>query len=201
MGDSPTVMIQCVGSRDEARPWCSRVCCPQAVKNALWAKRLSPEARLYVLHRDVRTFGPADPFYHEARAAGVAFVRFGAERKPAVSANADGITVKVFDCDLGEEISIDARRLVLSAGIEPRGQAGALAELLGVALDRDGFFLEADADLKPMDFGREGVYLCGLAHGPKPVGETVCQALAAAGRAAAFLSGGRPQTRSGARDD
>ncbi len=190
-GHDAVVMVQCVGSRNAAHPWCSRVCCGQAVRNALAAKHLLPQMPVYILHRDIRTFGFRDAIYREAREAGVHFIRFADDGAPAVDTRDEALLVEVFDIDLGEKVSIDAGRVVLSVGIVPRQGAGALAELLGVPLAGDGFFCPTDIKVKPVDFEREGVYLCGLAAGPAFYREVVAQALAAAGRAAVFvLSGG-----------
>jgi len=182
------VMIQCVGSRDEKRPYCSRVCCSQAVKNALEAKRLSPDTPVYVLYRDVRTYGFKEALYRRAREAGVLFIRYTPERRPEVTVGGDALGVKVFDNDLQEEVLLRAGTVVLSAGVVPDADAGEVSRLLELPVTEDGFFLEADETVRPVDFPSEGVYLCGLAHGPKLLDESVSQALAAAGRAATILA-------------
>ena len=181
-------MIQCVGSRDDSRPYCSRVCCSEAVKNALESKRRSPETPVYILYRDVRTYGFKEELYRKAREAGVLFIRYTPERKPEVTAAGDGLMIRVFDHDLGEEVEFAVGTLVLSAGIVPRPDAGEVARLMKLPLTQDGFFLEAHMKLRPVDFATEGVYLAGLAHGPKLFDESAAQALAAAGRAATVLS-------------
>jgi len=184
----PVVMIQCVGSRDDERPYCSRVCCSEAVKNALEVKRISPEMPVLVLFRDVRTYGFKEEFYRQAREAGVLFIRYTPEKKPVVSVSDTGVSVKVFDNDLGEEVSIDAGTLVLSAAIVARADRAELAQLLKLPLTQDGFYLEAHMKLRPVDFATDGIYLAGLAHGPKLFDESIAQALAAAGRAATVLA-------------
>ncbi len=182
--EGPLVMIQCVGSRNQAHPWCGRICCAQAVKNALAAKRLRPDLPIAILHRDVRTFGRLDLLYHEARAMGVRFVRFAADEPPAVETNADGLVIKAVDCDLAGEVTLGAARLVLSAGVMPQKDSIAVGELFGVASGAYGFLQGYG---KAVDIVRPGVYLCGMVHGPLFAHEAACQALSAAGRAAAFL--------------
>ncbi len=181
-------MIQCVGSRDDERPYCSRVCCTEAVKNALEARRLSPGTPVYVLFRDVRTFGFKEDYYRKAREAGVLFIRYDADRKPVVEPGEASAKVTVFDTDLNEELVRDAGTVVLSAGIVARDDRGEVAEAFKLPLNSDGFFLEAHMKLRPVDFATDGLYLAGLAHGPKLFDEAVAQALAAAGRAATVLS-------------
>ena len=182
------VMIQCVGSRDEEHMYCSRVCCGQAVKNALKLKELNPKARIYVLHRDVRTYAAQELKYKEAREKGVQFLRYEPEQGPEVS-EADGkLRVKAPDLSLGATLNIDADLVVLSAGIVPDETAAELGQLLKVSLDRDGFFLEAHLKLRPLDFASEGIFLGGLAHSPKHIDESISQARGAASRAADILS-------------
>ncbi len=186
-GTLTVVMLQCVGSRDEERPYCSRVCCTQAVKNALRLKELSPAAAVYVLCRDVRTYGFREGFYTRARQQGVVFVRHGADRKPVVSRNGEGLTVQVWDQTLGVPLAIPADLVALSTGLVAHDDSKALAQLLKIPLNKDGFFLEAHLKLRPVDFATDGVFLAGLAHSPKAVDETVVQAQAAATRAATVL--------------
>ncbi len=197
------VMIQCVGSRDvreprandESRPYCSRVCCSHAIKNALKLKELNPEVRVYVLYRELRTYGFHELYYREARDKGVVFIRYELPDKPRVEASSrgsargaagEGLRVHLSEPILGQEIALDADLLVLSTGIAPHDN-GALSEVLGVPLDEDGFFQEAHPKMRPLDFLREGVFLCGLAHSPRLIDETICQAKGAAVRAAALL--------------
>jgi heterodisulfide reductase subunit A len=181
------VMIQCVGSRDENRPYCSRVCCSHAIKNALKLKELNPETRVVVLYREIRTYGFHELYYQEARDKGVIFVRYELPDKPSVEATGDGLRVRLTEPILGQEITFDADLLVLSTGIAPHDNA-ALSEILGVPLDEDGFFQEAHSKMRPLDFLREGVFLCGLAHSPRFIDEAISQAKGAAVRAAALLS-------------
>jgi heterodisulfide reductase subunit A-like polyferredoxin len=189
-GDQPAktvVMIQCVGSREADHPYCSRVCCADAIKNALKIKALSPETNVYVLYRDIRTYGFKESYYTRARQQGVVFVRYDEGRKPEVSRNGKGLNVTVYDQTLGMPIIISADWVVLSAGIHPQEDNRKIAQFLKVPLNSDGFFLEAHMKLRPVDFMTDGVFLCGLAHSPKSIDESILQAQAAAARAASVL--------------
>jgi heterodisulfide reductase subunit A len=182
------VMIQCVGSRDQSHPYCARVCCGTAIKNALRLKERNPKARVYVLCRDVRVYGLNERWYRRARERGVVFLRYQEDRKPQVHLEDGRLVVQARDDILGRTLSLPADALVLSAGIEPNADNRALSQLLKVPLDADGFFLEAHVKLRPVDFATEGVFVCGLAHYPKHLGESIAQARAAAARAATILS-------------
>ena len=181
-------MIQCVGSRDSERPYCSRVCCADAIKNALWIKTLSPQTNVYVLYRDIRTYGFKEEYYTRARQQGVVFVRYDGDRKPEVTRNGKGLQVSVFDQTLGMPFMIAADAVVLSAGIQPHDDNRQLAQLIKVPLNSEGFFLEAHMKLRPVDFMTDGIFLCGLAHSPKNIEESILQAQAAAARATAILA-------------
>lgn len=190
-GDAPkrVVMIQCVGSRDSERPYCSRVCCGTAVKNALRIKEKDPSAQVYVLYRDIRTYQYRELYYRKARELGVMFVHFPDEQYPEVSQNGNGLEVRVFDTVLGETLTLETDALVLSAAIIPDREANrALAEQMKISMNEDGFFMEAHIKLRPVDFANEGIFLCGLAHSPKYTEENLTQARAAAGRVACILS-------------
>ncbi|MBI3945105.1 MAG: FAD-dependent oxidoreductase [Armatimonadetes bacterium] len=182
------VMIQCVGSRDEEHVYCSRVCCTEAVKNALRLKRLNPEAQVTVLYRDVRTYGTREVAYRKAREAGVLFVRYEPESKPVVRAENGRLEVTVTDPVLGRPLRLTPDALVLSSAVRAHPSAPDVAQKLKIPLDADGFFLEAHLKLRPLDFASDGMYLCGLAHSPKPIEETITQARGAAARAAVILS-------------
>ena len=181
------VMIQCVGSRNEQNENCSRICCQSAVKNALHLKRLNPEAQIYVLYRDMRTYGLLEEFYTEARRQGVIFIRFEPDAAPQATAAADGIAVRVRDHVLQRDIEILADRLVLSAGMAAADTAD-ISGIMKLNRNPEGFFIEAHVKLRPVDMPSEGVYLCGTAHGPKLISEAIAQAQAAAARAATLLS-------------
>ena len=213
------VMIQCVGSRDEEHPYCSRICCTEAIKNALAIKERSPETEVYILYRDIRTFGFKERYYREARRKGVVFLQYDQDQKPEVKAveaaptpgpspnsgggesfpprvggdrggaGGDGrLQVNVTVQPEGEVFTLDADLVVLSAGIEPNVDNEALARLLKAPLNEDGFFLEAHVKLRPLDFAADGVYLCGMAHSPRFLDETIAQAQGAAVRAVSLLS-------------
>ena len=186
------VMIQCVGSRDEAHPYCSRICCTQALKNALAIKRPSPDTQVVVLYRDLRSYGFREQLYREAREAGVIFLEYDATMKPEVSADGGGrLQVRVAVQPENDVIALSPDWLVLSTGIEPEPGNAALAQLLKVPLNEDGFFLEAHVKLRPVDFAAEGIFLAGLAHSPRFIEETIAQAQAAAVRAVSLLA--KPQ--------
>jgi heterodisulfide reductase subunit A len=182
------VMVQCVGSRNADHPYCSRVCCADAIKNALRIKTLSPETHVYVLYRDIRTYGFKESYYTKARQHGVVFVRYEEQRKPEVSQNSHRLEVVVFDQTLGSPLKIPADWVVLSAGIHPHEDNRKIAQFLKVPLNSEGFFLEAHMKLRPVDFMTDGVFLCGLAHSPKTIEESILQAQAAAARAATILA-------------
>ncbi|MHC4403416.1 MAG: FAD-dependent oxidoreductase [Planctomycetota bacterium] len=186
-GLKSVVMIQCVGSREEEHPYCSRVCCQEAVKNSLAIKEANPQAQVYVLFRDVRTYGFDEIHYQRAREAGVTFLRFDPDDKPQVSTDG-GLRVTVTDDVLGRPVELTPDLLVLSAGIRPHGQSEAVSRALKVPLNADGFFLEAHMKLRPLDFGSDGVFLAGLAHAPKSMAESISQAKGAAARAATVIS-------------
>jgi len=182
------VMIQCVESRDDERPYCSRVCCSAAIKNALKYKEINPEATVHILYRDVRTYGLKELRYREAREKGVVFCRYDAEEKPALSTENGALAVAVNEHILGRRLILKPDLVVLSSGVAPNPENKALSQMLKVPLGPDGFFLEAHVKLRPVDFATDGVFVCGLAHYPKDLSEAIAQAKAAAGRAATVLS-------------
>ena len=192
VGCDNLVMIQCVGSRNGERPYCSRVCCNQAIKNALKLKEIKPEMNIYIFYRDMRTYGFYEEYYQEARQKGVIFLRYDPEDKPEVrQERKDGrylIRVEGKDPVLGEKVAIDADILALGVAMVPPEEARELAMLYKVPLNEDGFFLEAHVKLRPVDFATDGVFLCGLAHAPKSIEESIAQAKAAASRATTILS-------------
>ncbi|MFA6133515.1 MAG: CoB--CoM heterodisulfide reductase iron-sulfur subunit A family protein [Phycisphaerae bacterium] len=181
-------MIQCVGSRDSEHGYCSRVCCSEAIKNAIRLKQLSPRTNVYVLYRDMRTYGLKERYYRQAREAGVMFVRFENDAKPAVQRSGGDLSLRVQDDILGATLEMKPDLLVLSTGIVANADNKGLSQLLKVPLEGDGFFLEAHVKLRPVDFATDGVFVCGLSHYPKDISETIAQARAAAGRAATVLS-------------
>ncbi len=181
------VFIQCVGSREPERPYCSKVCCTHTVKSAVQLKKMNPEMDVVVLYRDIRTYGQRETLYREARRQGVIFIRYDLEQKPAVMKSADAIAVTVRDPILGRDILIHADLLVLASAIVPGDNTG-LAQMFKLSLNEDGFFMEAHAKLRPVEFATEGVFVAGMAHYPKPIEESMAQAKAAASRASVVLS-------------
>ncbi|MBN1315143.1 MAG: CoB--CoM heterodisulfide reductase iron-sulfur subunit A family protein, partial [Anaerolineales bacterium] len=182
------VMIQCVGSRDDKHPYCSRICCSEAVKNALETKRRNPQAQVAILYRDIRTFGFKEDLYREARQNGVVFMEYDPDKKPVVQQKNGKVTVQLAIQPEDETVILEADKVVLSAGIEPLPDNEKLAQLIKVPLDQDGFFLEAHVKLRPLDFAADGIYLCGLAHSPRFIDETIAQAKGAAIRAVTLLA-------------
>jgi heterodisulfide reductase subunit A-like polyferredoxin len=181
------VMIQCVGSRNQEFPNCSRICCQNAVKNALHIKTLNPEAEVYVLYRDIRTYGELEVFYRQARRQGVHFFRFNHEAPPQASSQDGRLTVTFTDQVLQRDLILPADLLVLSAGMRP-ADTEELSDIVKLPRNPDGYFMEAHVKLRPVDMANEGIYVCGTAHGPKLISEAVAQAMAASARAATFLS-------------
>jgi heterodisulfide reductase subunit A len=182
------VMIQCVGSRNKERPWCSRVCCTNAVKNAIKVKEASPKTPVYVLYRDLRTYGFKEDYYRKAAEMGVTFLRFEDDKLPVVKATKGGLKINVEEMTTGETIQLTAERLVLSSAILPREDNEVFAQFLKVPISKDGFFLEAHMKLRPVDFATEGVYLAGMCHSPKFTDESIAQAVGAVARATTILS-------------
>ena len=184
-----TVFIQCVGSRCEERPWCSKVCCNHTVMDAITLKQANPSANIFVLYRDVRTFGLNEPYYEQARRLGVIFARYEPEDPPVVEVGKK-IIVRAKDLVLGGSINLEADSLVLAAAVIPNDHNKELARLFKVSTNEDGYFLEAHMKLRPVDFATDGVFLAGLAHYPKPLDETIAQAEAAGSHAAQVLARG-----------
>jgi heterodisulfide reductase subunit A len=187
-GAQCAVFIQCVGSREPERPYCSRVCCSHSVESALELKKINPDMDVYVLYRDLRTYGLRENLYKEAREKGVIFIRFDLENKPQVVQDAGGaLTVTVRDHILGLPMHLHPDVLTLASAIIVKDQEK-LAQLFKVPLTNDGFFLEAHMKLRPVDFATDGVFVAGLAHYPKPMDEAIAQAQAAAARASVVLA-------------
>jgi heterodisulfide reductase subunit A-like polyferredoxin len=183
--------VQCVGSRGEDRDelYCSRTCCSQAVKNALLIKRVNPSAEVYVIHRDLRTYGFREDAYREARERGVVFVRRDDGKAPRISEAADGRPlVAVADSDLSADLLIPVDLVVLSTAAVPSAGVATLANRTKVTLNEDGWFVETHAKLAPMDLTSQGIFLCGGAHAPKSIAESLLQAEGAAARAATILA-------------
>jgi len=182
------VMIQCVGSRNDEAPYCSRVCCSNAVKNAIEIKKRDPKAQVYVLHKDIRTYGFRELMYKEAGQLGVKFIRFPENKMPEMTMEGTAMKVLVDDTILGAPVQLSPDMLVLSVGIRPNEDNDNLAKMFKVPLSKDKFFLEAHMKLRPVDFATSGIYLAGLAHWPKFLDESIAQASGAAARAMTVIS-------------
>jgi heterodisulfide reductase subunit A len=180
-------MIQCVGSRNEENPNCSRICCQGAVKSALQLKKINPETEVLILYRDMRTYGLLEDYYLEARTQGVHFVRFDLERLPEVKNDNGALSITFVDHVLDLPVTQPVDAVILSAGVRAN-DTEELASLLKVPRNAAGFFIEAHPKLRPVDFASEGIFLCGMAHSPKLISESIAQAQAAASRAGAFLA-------------
>ena len=183
------VMIQCVGSRDKTHPYCSAICCNQAIKNALKIKEINPDANVTILYRDVMTYGFSEDYYALARDRGIAFIHYSPDHKPRVEDLDGNLRVTAHDPLMKKNLIIEADLLALSTAMVPY-ENKALIEQLKVPLSADEFFLESHAQLKPVDSYVDGIYLCGMAQFPKPVDECIAQAKAAASKAAILLSKG-----------
>jgi len=181
------VMIQCVGSREKERPYCSRICCSQALKNALRLKEENPEIEVSVLYRDMMSYGFKEEYYTQAREKGVTFIRYELDSKPEVSQEEGGLVVEVAEPVLGGRLVLEPDLVVLSPAVVSSGNTS-LAQILGVNLNEDGFFQEAEVKFRPVDFLTEGIFVCGLAHSPRGIEESIAQAQAAAQRAVSVLA-------------
>ena len=181
------VFIQCVGSREPDRPYCSRVCCTHSIENALELKKRNLGMSIFILYRDIRTYGEREYLYKEAREKGIIFIRYSLESKPQVKTAKDSIKVTVLDHILGRPIEIDTDLITLASAIIPNRDEK-LANFFKVPLNDDGFFIERHAKLGPSDFATDGVFLCGMAHYPKPIDEAIAQGRAAASRAITLLA-------------
>jgi heterodisulfide reductase subunit A len=183
------VMIQCVGSRIPERPYCSRICCSVAVKNALKIKESNPDIEVTLLYRDIRTFGMMEQYYTQARNLGITFVRYDLDSKPELSLQDGSLQIKVKDKVLHEQVSLRPDLVVLASAIIPY-ENEPLAKMLKVPLTSSGFFLEAHMKLRPVDFATDGIFLAGMAHYPKSISESIAQADAAVARATAAMAKG-----------
>jgi len=186
------VMIQCVGCRNEDRNYCSKICCTHAIKNALKLKEKNPQMDVYILFRDMRTYGFAEDYYRKASEEDVKFVRFEPEAAPQLEAVVEEgkpvLRVTVLDPVMSKQLALDADYLVLSAATIPSATTQDIESLFKVPLSPDGFFKEAHVKLRPLEFATDGVYLCGMAQYPKHISESISQAYGAAGRALTLLS-------------
>jgi heterodisulfide reductase subunit A-like polyferredoxin len=182
------VFIQCVGSRCDERPYCSKICCSASVRLAERLKELNPRVKTYILYRDLRTYGLLEKYYTASRRSGTIYVRYDPDAKPVVEAAGDKLKIVVRDEVIGQDLTIQADLLTLAAAIDPGESTRALGQLFKVTVNSSGYFVEAHMKLRPVDFTTEGVFLAGLAHYPKPIDEALAQATAAAQRASIILS-------------
>lgn len=181
------VMIQCVGGRNDERPYCSRVCCKTAVKNAILIKEQRPDAKIAVLYRDMQMFGVKnEEMFRTSKAKGVRYMHYDPDRPPEVASD----HVRVYHSLLGRELKPPADLVVLSTPMVSNEDAGTISQLLRVPIDENGFFLEGHVKLKPLDFATDGIYLCGSARFPSNIRGAVSQGLGAAARASIPLSKG-----------
>lgn len=180
--------IQCVGSREEGHPYCSKVCCTHSVQSAIALKKENPERSVYILYRDLRTYGQREGLFREARRLGVIFINYELHGKPRVEQNGQELEVGVWDHILHAPLKLIVDLVILAVAIRPSPVALAVARLYKVPLEGNGFFQEAHAKLRPVDCIADGVFVAGLAHYPKPLEESVAQAMGAAARAAAILA-------------
>jgi heterodisulfide reductase subunit A len=181
------VFIQCVGSRVPERPYCSKICCTSSIKSAIRLKEINPRMNVYIVYRDMRPYGLREDLYREARTRGIFFVRYDFDKDFDVLKNQSDVEVTFTDSVLGRRIKLKTDLLVLASAVVPE-KDNPLAKFYKLTQNEDGFFAEAHVKLRPVDFATDGVFLCGLAHSPKPIDESITQAQAAAARAVTLLS-------------
>ena len=181
------VFIQCVGSRIPERPYCSKTCCTHSVQNALKLKELNPEMDIFILYRDMRTYGLREDLYRDAREKGIQFMRYDFDKELTVDRDKEDIRIRFTDTTIRRKMEIRPDLLVLATAMVPQKE-NPLAQMFKITLNDDGFFVEAHVKLRPVDCATDGVFICGLAHAPKPVDESIAQAQAAATRAVTLLA-------------
>jgi heterodisulfide reductase subunit A len=182
------VMIQCVKPKEETYEYCSRICCISTIKNAIRLKTINPECQVTILYKDIITYGFREQYYTEARELGVIFARYDDNQPPVVDHDNGQINVSMQEKMIDRELVLKPDLLVLSTSIQPSKGTKALAKTLNVPISNEGFFLEAHIKMRPMDFMEEGIFVCGIAHYPKFIEESISQAQATAGRATTILS-------------
>jgi heterodisulfide reductase subunit A len=187
------VFIQCVGSREEGSMYCSKVCCTHSVQSAIALKKENPDRKVYILYREIRTYAQRESLYNQARKLGIIFINYELHGKPEVTVHGKAIRVEVWDHVLHKPLRIETDLVILATAIRPAADGSELGRLFKVPLGTDGFFQEAHAKLRPVDFAVEGIFVAGLAHYPKPVDESIVQALAASAKSATLLSKPRIQ--------
>lgn len=180
------VMIQCAGTREEPKNYCSAICCIRALKNAIRVLELHPESEVWVFYRDMMAHGDSERLYTEARKKGVMFIPFDPDNKPVVDTTGGDVIVEGFDPALGEPVRFNPDILSLAVGIAPN-PATDIAKVFGIQTTQDGFIQEADYKWRPVDTGREGIFVCGLARRPVGASEAMAEGGAAAQRAIRIL--------------
>ena len=189
------VMIQCVGSREkQGREYCSRICCVGAIANALTIKEKNPEARIFILYRDVMTYGFTEQYYTKARLAGIVFVSYSLDNKPKVELADGSPVIKFIEPVLNSEIQLSPDYLILSTGVDPEASNRDVGKTFGLPVNEDGFFVEADSKWRPVEFLKVGLYVAGVAHSPMTLKDAILQAEAAAQKTYAYLSGRKIHT-------
>ena len=182
------VFVQCVGSRNAENPYCSKICCTHSLKSAIALKQMDKRKRVYVVYRDIRSYGFREDMYKKARELGVLFIRYDLEKMPVLRKDGEGrLEFLVIDHVLQMEVKINPDLLVLASGITPGDNKG-LYEKFKVPTNDEGFLVEAHAKLRPVDFASDGLFVAGLAHYPKPIEESIAQARAAVARSMRILS-------------
>lgn len=186
---SSIAMIQCVGTRNNQRPYCSRVCCSKAIKNALKLKQQNPSMKIYIFYQDIMTYGLQEKYYLEARQAGIEFLRYEPEEQVKVTQNKNGkLTIEHFDELLEQDITIEPDLLVLSTGIIPNTDSLEPFDKIGIEYSPTYFLQEANIKFRPVDMLADGIFIAGLVHSPRQISESIVQAQAAAGRALTILN-------------
>jgi heterodisulfide reductase subunit A len=181
------VFIQCVGSRNQDHPYCSRVCCTQSITKAIILKKRNPNMDIFILYRDIRTYADMEIVYREARDLGVIFIKYTRDRKPVVRKESNTLLVDIFDSVLQKNICIEADIISLASAIVPN-DTNVFVDMFKCSINADGFLMEAHPKLKPVDSTVDGVFLAGMCHYPKPIDEAIAQGQAAASRASVILS-------------
>ena len=182
------VFIQCVGSRTPERPYCSKICCTHSLESALTLRKMNPDMDVFILYRDLRSYGFREDLYREAREKGIIFIRYTLENKPQITADDAGkLVLEALDHVLGRSVRLSPDLLILATAILPNENKD-LFELFKVPINDEGFLIEAHMKLRPVDFASEGIFMAGLAHYPKPIDESITQSKAAVARTMTILS-------------
>jgi heterodisulfide reductase subunit A len=191
-------MIQCVGSRNNEHPYCSRVCCAKAIKNTLKIKQKNPDVMIYIIYQDIMTYGLQERYYKAAREEGVEFLRYEPDEPPKVikEKKSGNLKISLKDILLNQELILEPDVLVLSNGIEPNSRGLEAFDKLGIEYSPTYFLQEANIKFRPVDVLVDGIFIAGLAHSPRQIGESIIQAEATAGRALTILNRSSINSRS-----